>query len=1029
MVKIVSIGSLAALALLTSVSASAYDCSALPEWDQSVAYQTGNEVQHNGIAYRANWWTRNQNPVNFSGQHQEWTSLGACDGSTPPPTNQAPSVSLTAPAGGAVYNESDVVSLTASASDSDGSITKVEFFVGSVAAGTDDSAPYSMNWTASAGSHSVTAKAYDDDGATNTSASVSITVNGASVNQPPVVSLTSPSAGSQYSEGAIISLSADASDSDGSISKVSFYVNSQLIGEDTSAPYSADWTSTPGSHQLKAVAYDDKNASSDSALVSVSVTGTVSGGDSCRPDGLYQTPGVNVPYCTVYDENGREKMGADHARRIIGYFTSWRNGANGQPSYLVNNIPWDKLTHINYAFAHVDSSNKISIGDPNNPSNPATGMEWSSVSGAEMSSSFSYKGHFNLLNKYKQQYPDVKTLISVGGWAETGGYFNESGERINSGGFYTMTTNSDGSVNQQGINTFADSVIEFLRTYGFNGVDIDYEYPTSMNDAGNPLDFEIANNMRGGLMTSYVVLMKTLREKLDAAGAQDGKHYLLTIASPSSGYLLRGMETFQVVQYLDYVNIMSYDLHGAWNEFVGHNAALYDNGNDAELASANVYGTTEYGGIGYLNTDWAVKYFRGSLQSGRINIGVPYYSRGWQGVTGGTNGMNGRAALPDQAQCPEGTGGSAKCGYGATGIDNMWHDKDENGTELGAGSNPIWHAKNLEKNIKGSYLSDWGLDPVNNPDHQLTGSYQRYYDGVSVAPWLWNAEKKVFLSIEDEESMATKLQYVIDNGVGGIMFWELAGDYGWDDAKSEYTFGTTLTSLAYDRFKNVSAYDNRRTSRTMPSEALNIDVEVYGFKLGDQNYPLNPKLKITNRTGSELPGGAEFQFDMPTSTSDTITDQSGFALTVIESGANASGNNIGGLNKDFHRVSLTLPSWQKLADGESVDITLNYYLPVTGPQAWTAHINGSTYALKSEYPDLPLADLSNNGGGSGNGGTTCESAGVNTSELTIYPTWPNGKSNADGGDQVIHNGSVYKANWWTNSQPGNDESWAFVCSL
>lgn len=96
---------------------------------------------------------------------------------------------------------------------------------------------------------------------------------------------------------------------------------------------------------------------------------------------------------------------------------------------------------------------------------------------------------------------------------------------------------------------------------------------------------------------------------------------------------------------------MSYDLHGAWNDHVGHNAALYDTGKDSELAQWNVYGTAQYGGIGYLNTDWAYHYFRGSMPAGRINIGVPYYTRGWQGVTGGENGLWGRAALPNQNLC------------------------------------------------------------------------------------------------------------------------------------------------------------------------------------------------------------------------------------------------------------------------------------------------------------------------------------------------------------------------------------------
>ena len=761
----------------------------------------------------------------------------------------------------------------------------------------------------------------------------------------------------------------------------------------------------------------------------------VPGDNSCRPDGLYQTPGINVPYCTVYDANGREMISPDHPRRIIGYFTSWRHGKNGQPAYLASDIPWDKITHINYAFAHVNAANQISVGDTSDPTNASTGMEWPGIAGAELDHNLPYKGHFNLLQKYKQQHPHVKTLISVGGWAESGGYFDSNGERVASGGFYTMTTNSDLSINQQGINTFADSAVAFIRQYGFDGVDIDYEYPTSMNDAGNPDDFALANGLRGGLMRSYIELMKVLRQKLDAAGAADGKHYLLTIASPSSGYLLRGMEAFQVTQYLDYVNIMSYDLHGAWNQFVGHNAALFDTGEDAELKAWNYYNTAQYQQIGYLNTDWAYRYFRGTMPAGRINIGIPYYSRGWKDVQGGNFGLWGSAALPNQSECPPGTGGStvSKCGNGAVGIDNLWHDKNTMGNEMPAGSNPLWHTMNLAEGISASYFSLYDLDPT-NPKHLLSGSYSRHYDATAVAPWLWNAQKKVFLSVETEQSIAAKAQYVIDNGIGGVMFWELAGDYGWDAAKGEYFIGNTLTTQFYNSFNGATPYGAAKAERAMPTQAADIRLSISDFKLGDQNFPINPKLTLTNHSDSTIPGGSSVSFDVPTAIPDTISDQSGFGLTVIESGRNASGNNIGGLENNLHRVAFTLPAYLSVASGESITVTLNYQLPMPMPSNWVLSVNGNEYAFAEEYPQLPLVDIGAGDGGDGGDGGNGDSCGGISAPIYPYPQWPQtdwagNPSHANGGDHLSYQGGVYKANWWTDSVPGSDGSWSFICNL
>ncbi|MEV3859668.1 chitinase C-terminal domain-containing protein [Streptomyces sp. NPDC050095] len=733
--------------------------------------------------------------------------------------------------------------------------------------------------------------------------------------------------------------------------------------------------------------------------------------ESCRPDGLYETPGVSVPYCSVYDSDGREKMGADHQRRVIGYFTGWRTGKDGTPAYLASDIPWDKVTHLNYAFAHVDSGNRISVGS-DGATNAATGMTWPGVAGAEMDPDLPYKGHFNLLTKFKKQHPNVKTLISVGGWAETGGYFGDDGKRVDSGGFYAMATNADGSVNQTGIDTFADSAVAFIQKYGFNGVDIDYEYPTTMKDAGNPLDWSLSNARRAGLVKGYAALMKSLREKLDRAGAADGKHYLLSVAAPSSGYLLRGMETFQVQKYLDYVNIMSYDLHGAWNEYVGPNASLFDDGKDAELTAAGVYSTSQYGGTGYLNTDWAYHYFRGSMPAGRINIGLPYYTRGFKNVQGGTDGLWGRAASTD---CPAGAG-LTKCGDGAVGIDNLWHDLDTNGKEAPAGSNPMWHAKNLEKGIVGDYVTKYGFPA----DTRLTGTYKRNYDSTLVAPWLWNADQKVFLSTEDEQSVAAKASYVADKGIGGAMIWELAGDYGWNAAKGQYEPGDTLTSTLYDAFKSATPYGAKRSTIDLPSEALDIDVNFGEFPLGDSNYPISPKVRITNNTTATLPGGTEFQFDYGTSAPANAKDQSGFGTTIVRS--DHSGSNAGGLKGDYNRVSLKLPGWQSVAPGASVTVDFVYYLPVSTPSNWTVTFGGKTYALAGDLARGTSVVQPGPGSTSSpspsptptptSGGGTCTAA--EWSATSEYGT----------GTVVAHGGHSWKAKWWTKGEePGTTGEW------
>jgi RHS repeat-associated protein len=130
--------------------------------------------------------------------------------------------------------------------------------------------PYSYTWTeVPAGSYSLTAKA--------TSAARTITVN---ANQAPTVGLTSPTEGQSFTAPATVTLTANATDTDGTIAKVEFYRGTTLIGTSTNSPYSVTWTDAPaGSYSLTAKATDDKGAVTTSTARTVTVEGTVVSGN------------------------------------------------------------------------------------------------------------------------------------------------------------------------------------------------------------------------------------------------------------------------------------------------------------------------------------------------------------------------------------------------------------------------------------------------------------------------------------------------------------------------------------------------------------------------------------------------------------------------------------------------------------------------------------------------------------------------------------------------------------------------------
>ncbi len=319
-----------------------------PVWTSSGVYVKGNRVSYNSKVYEAKWWTQNENPETKSAAYDVWLYIGTCGGTT----NVNPSASITLPANNAAYNAPATVTINATASDSDGTIVKVEFFQGTTKLGEDTSSPYSYSWgNVAAGSYSLTAKASDNAGGTGTSSVINITVNSSDGNTNPTTSITSPINNATFTANASITIAATAADN-GTVSKVDFYNGNNLLGTDTSSPYSYIWTNVgAGTYSLKTIATDNLNATGTSATVNITV---IAGGGSCTDPQYVEAGGYvagskvknvgNSYECKPYPYTGWCNGGA--AAYAPGTGTNWQDAWTlvGPCSGTNNNAPSVSIT-------------------------------------------------------------------------------------------------------------------------------------------------------------------------------------------------------------------------------------------------------------------------------------------------------------------------------------------------------------------------------------------------------------------------------------------------------------------------------------------------------------------------------------------------------------------------------------------------------------------------------------------------------------------------------------------------------------
>jgi len=178
----------------------------------------------------------------------------------PAAADQPPSVSITSPQNGDVVGK--IITIKANATDDKG-ITKVEFYIDNALKATDNSQPYEWNWDttkSSSGTHVLKARAYDT---INQTAEHSIQVT---VDQPPKISITSPSSGANVY--GIVAIKTSVSDDFG-IKKVQFYVNGGLSKTTQASPHIFNWGTNKiynGTYTVKAVVYDTRNQTSQDQI-------------------------------------------------------------------------------------------------------------------------------------------------------------------------------------------------------------------------------------------------------------------------------------------------------------------------------------------------------------------------------------------------------------------------------------------------------------------------------------------------------------------------------------------------------------------------------------------------------------------------------------------------------------------------------------------------------------------------------------------------------------------------------------------
>ncbi len=291
---------------------------------------------------------------------------------------------------------------------------------------------------------------------------------------------------------------------------------------------------------------------------------------------------------------------AKQDKAIFAYYKQW---AIYSPNYHINDVPGAQITHLVYQSANINAKGKVLIGN-----------EYADINHAypgDNPANTGFSGSFGQMLILKTQHPQLKTLISIGGWGRSEHYSSIAADprlRIN----------------------FANSVIAFMQKYQFDGIEIDWNYPITSN--------LVLNSSRDTDPENYTLLLKEIRQRLDSASQRDNKKYLLISTISTAPDYEKTWQVKQVSDVLDYISLSTAYMHGWWETTTNHITPL-------QLASQTALALESLKVESNSIAKATSKVLNLGADPNKIVLNIASFATGWVGVPNTNNGLYQQAEL------------------------------------------------------------------------------------------------------------------------------------------------------------------------------------------------------------------------------------------------------------------------------------------------------------------------------------------------------------------------------------------------